>query len=51
MGEALPSGSSVLVCGSKFDLDAVDAVHAVDEEDEDEDEGYLGSVSMSCGMR
>jgi hypothetical protein len=33
----------------ELELDAVDAIHAVDEEDEDEYEGNLLEYQSSCG--
>ena len=42
----LRGGSSGVLRAGQLDLDAVDAVHAVDEEDEDEDEGDLEIVSI-----
>jgi len=45
---SLHSDASLALGLGKFDLNAVNAVHRVDEEDEDEDESDLVNVSMAC---
>ena len=45
-GEDLRGSSALVFCLGELHLDAVDAVHAVDEEDEDEDECDLQLVNI-----